>query len=150
MEVKSISKNFFRIKSQAAEKIENNTNHSNPFGVNFKGNIINADVFESSDKSDVSFTGTIADKVARKGKMWSSAIVGSINSLNEKMGSMLNPVREFGKAIKNNTLKLKDNVVRMCQEMNDTVLKVDFDIINYWTLGKREVLDLEKMLVPLV
>lgn len=95
MEIKSISQKIFRTNSTSTE---NRSNHTNPFGVNFKGNMINADVF------DVSFAGakeTLAQKAANKisgvrNKLADAMNVGSINAfINKKVGAVVN----FGKRI---------------------------------------------------
>ena len=122
MEIKSISQKIFKT---APSKIDstsvNNSNHTNPFGVNFKGNIINADVFESSEKADkTSFTGAIAKRVSGKCKMLASAIVGSINSMNEAMGSRLNTIVSFGK-------RAGERVSRAWNYLNNTNLSLHFD-----------------------
>lgn len=99
MEIKSISKNLFGIKRQNLE-----SNQTNPFGVNYKGNMINADVF------DVSFTGgkeKLIEKAAKKGKMWASAMVSSIN---EGISSRLDSIARFGSRMKENTINLWNSV----------------------------------------
>jgi hypothetical protein len=147
MEIKNISQKIFRT---SPSKTENN--HSNPFGVNFKGNIINADVFDSSEKkSNISFKGAeIATKVANKGKLWTSAMVGSINNASEAMSKLLNPVKDFGRTIKENALKIKENAIKMkdkainlCKDFNDT---------NYYpvNLDKQDPADLGLMLENLI
>lgn len=102
MEIKSISQKIFRTNSTSTE---NRSNHTNPFGVNFKGNMINADVF------DVSFAGakeTLAQKAANKissvrNKMADAMNVGSINSF---VSSKVKSVVDFGKRIGEGASKL--------------------------------------------
>lgn len=155
MEIKSISQKIFRTSPSKTEG-----NHSNPFGVNFKGNIIQADVFDKSEKSGISFKGAeIAAKVANKGKLWSSAIVGSINNANEAMRKILNPVASFGRTIKENALRVKTNAIQMkdkavglCKDFANTSLRMDIDFINYSqkNLGKRSKDELGGMLENLI
>lgn len=97
MEIKSISNKIFRTSSN---KVENNSNHSNPFGVSFKGNIINADVFEEK-------TSNLTEN-QNKGKMLVSTLVGSINAIHSSIGRRLNSVVSFGKRIKETTNNLWD------------------------------------------
>lgn len=61
---------------------------SNPFSASsFKGNVLTADVFESSTKqSQPAFTG----------KLKASTLVGSISGIGEKFQHMINSVVEFG------------------------------------------------------
>ena len=61
---------------------------TNPFAAStFKGNVLTADVFESSTKQNQPiFTG----------KLKASALVGSISGIGEKFQNMINSVVEFG------------------------------------------------------
>jgi len=93
MEIKNISQRIFRSTAKTAEnKSESCANHTNPFGVNFKGNLIKADVFVKPAEN--------------KGKMWASAIVGSMNSINESISRRLDSVVDFGNRIKANACDL--------------------------------------------
>lgn len=98
MEIKSISSisaNFFRT---ALNKSENRSNHTNPFGVSFKGNIINADVFEEK-KSGLT-------ENENRGKMLVSTLVGSINAINSSISNRLNSVVNFGRRMGESTKNL--------------------------------------------
>lgn len=92
MEIKSISAKIFRTN---VNKSENRSNHTNPFGVSFKGNIINADVFEEK-KADLT-------ENKNRGKMLVSTLVGSISSINSSISKRLNSVVNFGRRIKEST-----------------------------------------------
>ncbi len=88
-------------KTTSAQKV-NNTNNtaknnvtSNPFGVSFKGNVIQADVFESSKKSS-------SNGIAEKSKLFASAVVSGINNFNESFKSRMNSVVSFGKKVTKN------------------------------------------------
>lgn len=102
MEIKSISQKIFKT---SASKVENNSSHTNPFGVNFKGNMISADVFESSEKAEkVSFKGAeLAAKAGEKCRMLQSTIVGSLRDFSTKAKDS---VADFGRRIKDNTMNL--------------------------------------------
>jgi len=91
MEIKSISQKIFRTASQ---NTENKNSQTNPFGASFNGNIIKADVFSSSAKSN------IAERVSNRSKMVMSTIIGSFGAFNQKISSKLNSVVDFGKRIK--------------------------------------------------
>lgn len=97
MEIKSISNKIFRTSSN---KAENNANHTNPFGVSFQGNIINADVFEEKNSN--------LTENQNKGKMLVSTLVGSINAIHSSIGRRLNSVVSFGRRIKETTTNLWD------------------------------------------
>ena len=69
-------------------------NSSNPFAAStFKGNVLTADVFESSTKKN-------EGNVAFTGKLKSSALVGSISGIGERFQNIINSVAQFGARIK--------------------------------------------------
>lgn len=126
MEIKSISQKIFKT---APNKIENNNNHTNPFGVSFKGNIISADVFDAAEKTDkVSFTGIIAEKVGRRCKMLTSAAVGSIGDMSSAINARLNSVVSFGR-------KIGNNISRSWNYLNTTNVSISFDLVKRGTKG---------------
>ncbi len=88
-------------------KHENATqrNSSNPFAASsFKGNVLTADVFESSTKKD--------DQINFTGKLKASALVGSISGIGEKFQNMINSVVSFGN-------RMKENVVNGWNKLNE-------------------------------
>jgi hypothetical protein len=95
MKIKSISGKLFRTN---VNKSENRSNHTNPFGVSFKGNIINADVFEEKKSGLTENT--------NRGKMLVSTLVGSINAINSSISNRLNSVVNFGRRIGETTRDL--------------------------------------------
>jgi len=95
MEIRSISTKIFRAAPKLSEKASHQTN---PFGVNFKGNIITADVFSKAAPQGSDLVG----RVLNRSKMLTSAIVGSINSVNSSMSSRLNSIVSFGRRMKEN------------------------------------------------
>lgn len=75
-------------------------NSSNPFAASsFKGNVLTADVFESSNKK-------VNNTPNFTGKLKASALVGSISGIGEKFQHMINSVVEFGNRIKENVVKV--------------------------------------------
>lgn len=146
MEIRSISKNFFKT---ASCKAENNNNQTNPFGVSFKGSFVPADVFVPS-------SGKIGEAVTKKSKMVTSAIVGSINSLSQSLTSRLNSIVNYGR-------RMRENAANFWNNAKNTEIHLDFlntqniknilnTNINEWMtnkmipLNKRSVADLENML----
>lgn len=93
----NISKNIFRTKT--VEKTQGAS--TNPFGVSFKGNVLTADVFETKRPS-------IAARVSNRSKLITSAIVGSINNVNNSISQRLNSIVSFGNRIKQNTMDTLD------------------------------------------
>lgn len=79
-------------KAPSVKNEQKSATQTNPFGVSFKGNIIQADVFESSKKPSMNFEGF-------KGKLSKSAFVGAIASLSESFKTRYNSVREFAQRV---------------------------------------------------
>lgn len=101
-------------------KTERQEAHSNPFGINFKGNVLAADVFESSKAKEINANGTNPfEKISSKSKMVASAVVGSMNSFNEAFRSRINSVISFGKQI-------KENLANSWEYAKNTEIKLDF------------------------
>ena len=88
---------------------------SNPFGVSFKGNVIQADVFETAKKAASNTS------LAEKGKLFASAVVGGINSFNEAFKSRLNSIISYGK-------KITTNVFEKIEKIGNT--EISFDLSN--------------------
>ena len=86
-------------------------NSSNPFAASsFKGNVLTADVFESSTKksnNNINFTG----------KLKASALVGSISGIGERFQNMISSVVEFGN-------RIKENVVYGWNKLNDISFEI--------------------------
>lgn len=141
MEIKSISQKIFKTSSA---KIEN-SKHTNPFGVNFKGNIISADVFESSEKADnVSFKGAEwAAKASGKCRMVASAIVGSIGDVTSAIKTRLNSVVDFGRRIKEGTTNLIDRIPSMMGTESMLNRINDYRVYNVSRLLKQQPESLE-------
>lgn len=118
---------------------------SNPFGISFKGNVIQADVFQTtSNREGVS--------IRERGKMFVSAVVGNINSFNNAIKSRLNSVVSFGRQV-------KDNVANWWEQAKNTEITFDLNGLSQFVsekfhnnpygvnnLVKRPVNELEEML----
>ncbi len=125
------------------ETVQNNSAaQTNPFGITFKGNMIQMDVFESSktEKVDESKTNsTIQDKLQNTGKLLASAWVGTMN----KFSSLKTNVVAFGN-------KIKDNVIsagKKIQEIGNTEIKFENPFkYNVSYLQNQPVSDLRSML----
>lgn len=115
MEVKSISQKIFRTRSEKAQNCEKTqSNHTNPFGVNFKGNMINADVFQVSGANKIAeAAGKISSKL-NLSKLRDAMNIGSINSY---LSKRLDPVMNLGRKIKNSAVTTWNNI-------NETMLKL--------------------------
>lgn len=112
MEIKSISAKIFKT---ASKNTEDSCNQTNPFGVNFKGNIISADVFETAQKTNL--VSNWSEKI--RSKMASSAIVGSIGDMSAAISSRLDSVVSFGRRMKENAGKMRENAAEMFGNLSD-------------------------------
>lgn len=132
MKIQNISQKIFKT-NEASQ-----SNQTNPFGVNFKGNIISADVFEKKE-SDLNETKS-------KRKIFESAVVGSINSFNSAVARRLNSVVSFGRRIKETTADLwaQANNIDMKDFLSERMPSFGgtYTVNN---LKKRPVADLESM-----
>jgi len=67
------------------------SNSSNPFGISFKGRVLNCDVFESSQKQDqLSFTGA----VKKRSILAASAIAGTFNTTKKFLSESFSKVAD--------------------------------------------------------
>ena len=100
----------------------NEQKHSNPFGLSFKGNVLQADVFSSSKAKATEGTG-IGEKIAQKGRAVKSAIVGGINNFNAELKTRfnngINRIVSFGR-------KLGDNTKKAWRKATETSYTIDF------------------------
>lgn len=96
--------------------------HSNPFGINFKGNVLTSDVFESTKAKDANKTSNPFEgftKLSNKSKMVASAVVGGMNSFNEAFRSRINSVISFGRQV-------KENIANSWEKAKNTEITFDF------------------------
>lgn len=143
LSINNISKNFFR--TTALKKVDKN--HTNPFGVSFKGNVLTADVFQTATKTN------LIQKASNKSKMLTSTIVGSINNFGSSISTRLNSVIEFGNRIKHNASefwkKAQETEINFDMSKISTRLK-KINLLNadysVKSLVKRPVSELEDML----
>ena len=112
-------------RTTASNNAAANTNKlsTNPFGVSFKGNVIQADVFESAKKSSTN--------IAEKGKLFASAVVSGINNFNESFKSRINAIVSFGK-------KVTSNVFDTIERIGNTEISFDMSGITNKLFPDRE------------
>ncbi len=105
--------------AKAAEQTASQNNNSqakpvtNPFGVSFKGNVIQADVFQSTAQK-------ASSGIVEKGKLFGSAVVSGINNFNEAFKSRMNSIVSFGK-------KVTTNVFDTIEKIGNTEIKLDME-----------------------
>ncbi len=94
--------------------------HSNPFGINFKGNILASDVFESSKAKETNSAGSNPfTQLTSKSKMAASAVVGSMNSFNEAFRSRINSIVSFGRQV-------RESISSSWEKAKNTEISLDF------------------------
>ena len=98
--------------TQEQKTVNNNKLSTNPFGVSFKGNVIQADVFESAKKA-ASNVG-----IEERGKLFASAVVSGINSFNEAFKSRINSIISFGK-------KVTTDFINTVERIGNTEISLD-------------------------
>lgn len=97
MQIGKISLHTTKAAQKAAgAQAQTNNLATNPFGVSFKGNVIQADVFESARKN------LNANAIAEKGKLFASAVVSGINNFNDSFKARMNSIVSFGKKVTTN------------------------------------------------
>lgn len=135
---------FNKFKALRANKTEKNekTNNAatNPFGITFKGNMIQMDVFESSNKTEEApkETTSFKSRMQDAGKLLSSAWVGTIN----KFSSLKTNAIAFGNKIKENTVAAAKKI----RDIGNTKIELDLFKYNVSRLQNQPVGELRTML----
>ena len=110
-------------KTDKAQKTEQKA-QTNPFGITFKGNMIQMDVFEKTEKAEKSekaVSPSLKERLQNTGKLLASAWVGTIN----KFSSIKTNAIAFGNKVKDNAIAFGNKV----KEIGNT--KVEFDVFKY-------------------
>jgi len=109
-------------KTSKAETKADAAAQTNPFGITFRGTVIQMDVFEKSETKDTATTSSsLKERLQNTGKLLASAWVGTIN----KISSLKTNVIAFGN-------KLKDSTVAFVKKVNEIGNReVDLDIFKY-------------------
>ena len=113
---------FKALRANKAQKTEKtNAVQTNPFGITFKGTVIQMDVFEKTEKADKAMSPSLKERLQNTGKLLASAWVGTIN----KFSSFKTNAIAFGNKLKDNTIAFGHKL----KEIGNT--KVEFDIFKY-------------------
>ena len=142
--------NIFKAKSntQNTENTQQSNETSkatNPFGVSFKGNVIHADVFESTKIENTDVT---ENKVINRGKLFISALVGNINNFNDSIKSRMNSVVSFGRQIKERTSQAFHKIANTqidFKAMGESIRNTFMNPYSVDNLSKRSVGELEEL-----
>ena len=119
---------FNKFKALRANKTQetkaNQAQSTNPFGITFKGTVIQMDVFEKTNKTKEAKAEngiSLKERMQNTGKLLASAWVGTIN----KFSSLKTNAIAFGNKIKDNTIAAAKKI----QEFGNR--KVEFDVFKY-------------------
>lgn len=133
---------FNKFKMQRLQNKDNkaqNPNQTNPFGIAFKGKVIQMDVFENSNKTEENKASvSIKEKLQNTGKLVASAWVGTIN----KFSSLKANAIAFGNKIKENSVNMYNKI----KELSNTSIELDLFKYNVSRLQKQPVSELKLML----
>ncbi len=103
MEIGKFSLHTVKVAKKSNEMITNKL-ATNPFGVSFKGNVLQADVFENS-RNEIS-----VKNISEKSKLFASAVVSGINNFNEAFKSRMNSIVSFGKKVTSDALETIERI----------------------------------------
>lgn len=117
MEIKSISEKIFRT---STNRNENCSNHTNPFGVSFKGNMISADVFETAAKKSKLAEGVTNLRQGLSERMGKLQAAVNISAMSESLNRRLDSIVSFGK-------RIGESVNRAWNYLNNTNLVINID-----------------------
>lgn len=124
---------------KAAQKQEKAT-QTNPFGITFKGTVIQMDVFEKTNKNEQSAiqANSVKEKMQNTGKLLASAWVGTIN----KFSSLKANAIAFGNKIKDSTI----SATKRIQEISSTKIELNPFKYSVARLQNQPVSELRSML----
>ncbi len=128
---------FNRFKTTRLQNKQNkvdNQNSTNPFGISFKGTVIQMDVFESSKKEAQNTSNPLQTGLDKINKFAASARAATMNKIN----SIKQNAISFGN-------KMKESIKNTCHMLNTTEVNFDFLKNTTSSLQKRPVSELEEM-----
>lgn len=124
-------------KTDKTQKVEQKA-QTNPFGITFKGTVIQMDVFEKTQKADKAVSPSLKERLQNTGKLLASAWVGTIN----KFSSFKTNAIAFGNRLKDNTIAFGKKL----QEIGNTPIEFDVFKYNVSKLQKQPVSELKSLL----
>jgi len=126
-------------KAAKAQAAQENKTQTNPFGITFKGTVIQMDVFEKADKAkETTNNNSIKERLQNTGKLLASAWVGTIN----KFSNLKTNAIAFGNKIKENTIA----AAKKAYEIANTPIEFNPFKYNVSNLQKQPVSELRTML----
>ncbi len=131
---------FNKFKAAKLNKTNANQNaaSTNPFGIAFKGTVIQMDVFEKAENKSEAMSPSLKQRLQSTGKLLLSAWVGTINKFkNLKVNAIA-----FGNKIKENSM----NAINKVREIWNQKVEFDFFKYNVSNLKNKPVNELEVLL----
>lgn len=123
-----------RIQANNTEKTEKTTNNStNPFGISFKGKILQSDVFQSSDKGT-----TVTNPICQAMDNVNKFVAGARATAMNKIESIKQGAISFGN-------RVKETVSSTYNKLATTEVNFDFFKNSTASMQKRPVSELEGM-----
>ena len=121
--------------SQTQQSAQENKVQTNPFGITFKGTVIQMDVFEKADniKANETSKPSFKERMQNTGKLLASAWVGTIN----KFSSLKTNAIAFGNKIKDTTVAAAKKVYDFAsQPMELNVFKYNVSSLQNKPVGE--------------
>ena len=130
LSILNIRERIFNKTKHEANVARPSNNISNPFSAaSFKGNVLTADVFESSTPKTPAFTGTV--------KLTASTLVGSLSNFGSKIQAGIESIAAFGKRMKegisNTWQKMQETEISFAP-LSETFSNTKSSMINKWNL----------------
>ncbi len=123
---------FKKFKTNRENNINANGHSTNPFGITFKGTVLQMDVFESASSKAPN---VVKQKMQDAGKLLASAWTTVIN----RFSSIKQNIADFAKNVKTSTKEF-------IEMLNTTNVEFDFSKYSVSSLAKRPVSELGEML----
>jgi len=134
--------NKFRASRKAsndAQKTQESKVQTNPFGITFKGTVIQMDVFDKTEKTNsTQKTNAFTEKMQNAGKLLASAWVGTIN----KFSSLKTNAIAFGNKLKDTTIAY----AKKAYEIANAPIELNVFKYNVSSLQNKPVGELRTML----
>ncbi len=134
--------NKFRLTRKAsndAQKLQETKVQTNPFGITFKGTVIQMDVFDKAEKTEsAQKTNAFKEKMQNTGKLLASAWVCTIN----KFSSLKSNAISFGNKIKDTTIAY----AKKAYEIANAPIELNVFKYNVSNLQNKPVSELRTML----
>lgn len=128
--------NKFKL-SKKANQSETNNSMTNPFGISFKGKVIQMDVFEKTQENKP-MSPSLKQRLQETGKLLACAWVGTMNKFSQLKQNAI----AFGNRVKENSI----NTFNKVKEFGGQKVEFDYFKYNVSNLVNKPTSELEEML----